>query len=180
VVERLRNAVESTGTRGWAFAVFTHSTSRTVLAASMDSIGTKPIALDRAARSAIAARYGSALHQRRDHDRQGHVRSTTVASAQVDLGQVAQLVEGHAEVCRRAECALVGAETAELPDPNVYREDELTLRLLRGDRRAHGADRGTRSKPAMPSSGFPSAGVVHAKRLHAARRVRGRAAIRRP
>jgi phosphoribosylformylglycinamidine cyclo-ligase len=46
-----------------------------------------------------------------------------VASARLDLEQVAELVEGAAEVCRRAGVALVGGETAELPD--VYRDGEL-------------------------------------------------------
>src|SRR5262249_44128672 len=46
-----------------------------------------------------------------------------VASARVDLDQVAELVEGAAEVCREAGVALVGGETAEMPD--VYRDNEL-------------------------------------------------------
>ena len=46
-----------------------------------------------------------------------------VAANRIDLEQVAELVEGAAEVCRAAGCALVGGETAELP--GVYREDEL-------------------------------------------------------
>ena len=46
-----------------------------------------------------------------------------VAANRLDLEQVAQLVEGAAEVCRAAGVALIGGETAELP--GVYREDEL-------------------------------------------------------
>ena len=46
-----------------------------------------------------------------------------VAANRIDLEQVAELVEGAAEVCRAAGVALVGGETAELPD--VYRDDEL-------------------------------------------------------
>ena len=46
-----------------------------------------------------------------------------VAANRVDLEQVAELVEGAAEVCRAAGVALIGGETAELP--GVYREDEL-------------------------------------------------------
>ncbi len=45
------------------------------------------------------------------------------AAASVDPEQVAELVEGAAEVCRQAGVALIGGETAEMPD--VYREDEL-------------------------------------------------------
>jgi phosphoribosylformylglycinamidine cyclo-ligase len=46
-----------------------------------------------------------------------------VAASELDLDQVADLVEGAAEVCRAAGVALIGGETAELP--GVYREGEL-------------------------------------------------------
>ena len=46
-----------------------------------------------------------------------------VAAAHIELDQVADLVEGAAEVCRAAGCMLIGGETAELP--GVYRDDEL-------------------------------------------------------
>jgi phosphoribosylformylglycinamidine cyclo-ligase len=46
-----------------------------------------------------------------------------VAASRIDLEQVTELVEGAAEICRAAGVALVGGETAELPD--VYRENEL-------------------------------------------------------
>ncbi|HXY85761.1 MAG TPA: phosphoribosylformylglycinamidine cyclo-ligase, partial [Gaiellaceae bacterium] len=46
-----------------------------------------------------------------------------VAANRIDLEQVAQLVDGAAEVCRAARCTLIGGETAELP--GVYRPDEL-------------------------------------------------------
>ena len=46
------------------------------------------------------------------------------AAASVDPEQVAELVEGAAEVCRAAGVALIGGETAEMPD--VYREDSST------------------------------------------------------
>src|SRR4030095_11206165 len=46
-----------------------------------------------------------------------------VAAHELDLEQVAELVEGAAEVCREAGCALIGGETAELP--GIYREEEL-------------------------------------------------------
>jgi phosphoribosylformylglycinamidine cyclo-ligase len=46
-----------------------------------------------------------------------------VAASRLDLEQVAELVEGAAEVCREAGVALIGGETAELP--GVYREGEL-------------------------------------------------------
>jgi phosphoribosylformylglycinamidine cyclo-ligase len=46
-----------------------------------------------------------------------------VAANRIDPEQVAELVEGAAEVCRAAGCALVGGETAELP--GIYQESEL-------------------------------------------------------
>jgi phosphoribosylformylglycinamidine cyclo-ligase len=46
-----------------------------------------------------------------------------VAAEEIRLDEVAELVEGAAEVCRRAGVALVGGETAELP--GIYREGEL-------------------------------------------------------
>ena len=46
-----------------------------------------------------------------------------VAAANLEIGQVAELVEGLASVCRAVGCALVGGETAELP--GVYRTGEL-------------------------------------------------------
>jgi phosphoribosylformylglycinamidine cyclo-ligase len=46
-----------------------------------------------------------------------------VAASQIELEEVAELVEGAAEVCRAAGVALVGGETAELP--GIYRDGEL-------------------------------------------------------
>jgi phosphoribosylformylglycinamidine cyclo-ligase len=46
-----------------------------------------------------------------------------VAANRIDQEQVAELVEGAAEVCRAAGCVLLGGETAELP--GIYQENEL-------------------------------------------------------
>jgi phosphoribosylformylglycinamidine cyclo-ligase len=46
-----------------------------------------------------------------------------VAAEHIELEQVAELVEGAADVCRAAGCLLIGGETAELP--GVYRDNEL-------------------------------------------------------
>jgi phosphoribosylformylglycinamidine cyclo-ligase len=46
-----------------------------------------------------------------------------VAANRIELEQVAELVEGAADVCREAGCALIGGETAELP--GIYQEEEL-------------------------------------------------------
>jgi len=46
-----------------------------------------------------------------------------VAANRIDAEQIAQLIEGAAEVCRAAGCMLIGGETAELP--GIYQEAEL-------------------------------------------------------
>jgi len=46
-----------------------------------------------------------------------------VAAGRIDQEDVAELVEGAAEICRAAGCMLVGGETAELP--GIYRDGEL-------------------------------------------------------
>ena len=49
-----------------------------------------------------------------------------VAANRIDPEQVAELVEGAAEVCREAGCAILGGETAELP--GIYRDGRARLR----------------------------------------------------
>ena len=126
VVERLRAAVESTGATGFgAFAGLYPLDETRLLAASTDSIGTKPIVARR--RGALrACGADMAAHCINDVITTGGeplFLLDYVAASRLDLEQVAELVEGAAEVCRRAGVALLGGETAELPD--VYREDEL-------------------------------------------------------
>jgi phosphoribosylformylglycinamidine cyclo-ligase len=126
VVARLRSAVESTGARGFgAFAGLHALDDRRLLAASTDSIGTKPIV----ARPRGALRncgMDMAAHTINDVITTGadpFILLDYIASAHVDLDQVAELVEGAADVCRTAGVALIGGETAEMPD--VYKPDEL-------------------------------------------------------
>ena len=172
VVERLRTAVESTGTKGFgAFAGLYPLDERTVLAASMDSIGTKPIvARPRGALRNCGA--DMAAHCINDVITTGArplLLLDYVASAQLDLEQVAELVEGAAEVCRLAGVALVGGETAELPD--VYREDELDFAAACVGivERTELID-GTRVEAGDAVLGFPSAGI-HANGFTLVRRV---------
>jgi phosphoribosylformylglycinamidine cyclo-ligase len=126
VVERLRMAVESTGATGFGhFAGLYPLDEHRFLAASTDSVGSKLL-----------------LHRRADTLRWGGMDLAAhcindvlcsgaeplffldyVAAEHIELEQVAALVEGAAEVCRRAGCMLIGGETAELP--GVYRENEL-------------------------------------------------------
>src|SRR5437667_6341252 len=128
VVERLRAAVESTGAGGFgAFAGLYPLDERRLLAASMDSIGTKPaVARERGRLRNCGA--DLAAHCVNDVITTGAeplFLLDYVAANAIDLEQVAELVEGMAEVSRAAGCALVGGETAELP--GIYRVGELDV-----------------------------------------------------
>jgi phosphoribosylformylglycinamidine cyclo-ligase len=126
VVERLRAAVESTGATGFgAFAGLYPLDDRRLLAASTDSVGTKLILARERGRLCDCGR-DLAAHCVNDVATTGArplFLLDYVAAARIELDQVAELVEGAAEVCRDAGCALVGGETAELP--GIYREGEL-------------------------------------------------------
>jgi phosphoribosylformylglycinamidine cyclo-ligase len=92
-----------------------------------------------------------------------------VAAGRLDLAEVAELVEGAAEVCRAAGVALVGGETAELPD--VYREGELDFAatcvgIVERDRVIDGSS----VREGDVVVGLPSAGV-HANGFTLVRRV---------
>jgi phosphoribosylformylglycinamidine cyclo-ligase len=126
VVGRLRAAVESTGAKGFgAFAGLYPLDERRLLAASTDGVGTKLIlARERGALRACGA--DLAAHCINDVITTGAdplFLLDYVAANRIELEQVAELVEGMAEVCRAAGCVLLGGETAELP--GIYRDDEL-------------------------------------------------------
>jgi len=81
-----------------------------------------------------------------------------VAANHVDEEQVAELVEGAADVCRRAGCVLVGGETAELP--GIYEEGEIDFAgtcvgLVDRERLIDGS----RCKSGDVVVGFPSSGL---------------------
>src|SRR5436189_6438280 len=92
-----------------------------------------------------------------------------VAANEIDLEQVAELVEGAAEICRAAGCALIGGETAELP--GVYREGELDFAATCVGLvdRTDVVD-GARIQRGDYVVGFPSAGV-HANGFNLVRHV---------
>ena len=126
VVGRLRAAVESTGARGFGrFAGLHPLDDRRLLAASTDSVGTKLILARQRGRLRVC---GADLAAHCINDvlttgAQPLVLLDYVAANRLDVEQVAELVEGAAEVCRAAGVALVGGETAELP--GIYQENEL-------------------------------------------------------
>ena len=126
VVERLRAAVESTGAESFGtFAALHPLGDGRFLAASTDGVGTKLIlARERGALHACGA--DLAAHCINDVVTCGAeplILLDYVAAGRIELEEVAELVEGAAEVCRAAGVALVGGETAELP--GIYQEGEL-------------------------------------------------------
>jgi phosphoribosylformylglycinamidine cyclo-ligase len=161
VVERLRAAVESTGATGFGhFAGLYPLDDRRFLAASTDSVGSKLLLQRRAGK----LRWGGmdlAAHCINDVACSGAdplFFLDYVAAEHIELEQVADLVEGAAEVCRRAGCMLIGGETAELP--GVYRENELDFAgtcvgIVERDRLVDGS----RCEAGDLVVGFPSDGI---------------------
>jgi len=161
VVERLRGAVESTGATGFgAFAGLYPLDERRLLAASTDSVGSKLVLSRRAGRLHDAGR-DLAAHCIGDVITTGAEPLfflDYVAAHELHLEQVAELVEGAAEVCREARCALIGGETAELP--GIYRREELDFAgtcvgIVERDLLIDG----TRCEPGDVLLGLPSSGL---------------------
>ena len=130
VVERLRAAVAATATPGaigsfGGFAGLFELDEQRLLAASTDGVGSKLILARRAGRLRWCGA-DLAAHCINDVLTTGAeplFLLDYVAANRIELEQVAELVEGAAEVCRAAGCAILGGETAELP--GIYAEDEL-------------------------------------------------------
>jgi phosphoribosylformylglycinamidine cyclo-ligase len=172
VVERLRAAAESTGATGFGAFAGLHPLDETrLLAASTDSVGTKLIlARQRGALRNCGADLGAhCINDVLTTGAEPLLFLDYVAANRIDLEQVAELVEGLADVCRAAGCALVGGETAELP--GVYREDELDFAgtcvgIVERERLIDGSS----IEAGDAVVGFPSAGV-HANGFTLVRRV---------
>jgi phosphoribosylformylglycinamidine cyclo-ligase len=172
VVERLRAAVESTGATGFgAFAGLYPLDGERVLAASTDSVGTKLI-VARARGRLRACGADLAAHCINDVITTGAeplFLLDYVAANRIEPDQVAELVEGAAEVCREAGVALVGGETAELP--GIYKDQEIDFAgtcvgVVDRDRLVDG----TKVVEGDVVVGFPSNGV-HANGFTLVRRV---------
>ena len=165
VVERLRGAVESTNGAGLAgpfgaFAGLYALDENRFLVATTDSVGSKLMLARRAGRLR-AAGADLASHCVNDVLCMGAdplFLLDYVAAARIDLEQVTELVEGVAEVCREAGCALIGGETAELP--GVYCEEELdfTITCVGSVARERLID-GSRCEPGDVVVGLPSNGL---------------------
>jgi phosphoribosylformylglycinamidine cyclo-ligase len=170
VVERLRAAVESTGAQSFgSFAALHPLGDGRFLAASTDGVGTKLIlARQRGALRACGA--DLAAHCINDVITCGAeplILLDYVAAAKVELEDVAELVEGAADVCRTAGVALVGGETAELP--GIYRDGELDFAGTCVGVVDEPLD-GSAIEPGDVVLGFPSAGV-HANGFTLVRRI---------
>lgn len=178
IVDRLRTAVESTRTPAVAgsFGVFAGLYAlddRRLLAASTDSVGSKLVLARRAGRLRWCG-MDLAAHGINDVLTTGAEPLfflDYVAANTIDEAQVVDLVEGAADVCRAAGCAILGGETAELP--GIYRDEELDFcgtvvglvdrrDLIDGSRVAEGD----------VVVGFASAGI-HANGLSLVRRIVG-------
>ena len=161
VVDRLRAAVESTGAAGFGhFAGLYPLDERRYLAASTDSVGSKLMLHRRAGK----LRWGGmdlAAHCINDVLCTGATPLfflDYVAAEHIELDQVADLVDGAAEVCRSANAMLIGGETAELP--GVYRADELDFAgTCVGIVDRHELIDGSRCAPGDTVIGFPSSGL---------------------
>ena len=178
VVERLRAAVDSTRTPGvhgafGGFAGLYALDDERLLAASTDSVGTK-LVLARRAGTLRWCGADLAAHGINDVATTGAEPLfflDYVAAGRIDPGQVAELVEGAADVCRAVGCAILGGETAELP--GIYRDEELdfcgtVVGLVRRDALVDGS----RARPGDVVLGFRSAGL-HANGFSLVRRIVG-------
>lgn len=165
LVERLRGAVESTRTAGavGAFGTFAGlyalDDSR-LLAASTDGVGSKLILARRAGKLRWTGA-DLAAHCINDVLTTGAdplFFMDYMAASSVDLEQLAELVDGAAEICRAAGCAILGGETAELP--GIYRDDELDFAgtCVGIVERSRLVD-GSRVEAGDVVIGFPSAGI---------------------
>jgi phosphoribosylformylglycinamidine cyclo-ligase len=161
VVERLRAAVESTGAAGFGrFAGLFPLDERRLLAATTDGVGSK-LMLHRRAGTLRWGGMDLAAHCIDDVVCSGAeplFLLDYVAAAHIDLEQVAELVDGAAEVCRAAGVVLVGGETAELP--GIYRDDELDFAgTCVGIVDRDDVIDGSRCMPGDMIVGFPSSGL---------------------
>jgi phosphoribosylformylglycinamidine cyclo-ligase len=178
IVERLRDAVDSTATPAvvgafGSFAGLFAVDEQRLLAASTDSVGSKLVLARRAGKLHWCGA-DLAAHCINDVLTTGAeplFLLDYVAANTIDPEQVADLVEGAAEICRAAGCAILGGETAELP--GIYREDEIDFcgTCVGAVERARLID-GTRVEAGDVVLGFRSAGI-HANGFSLVRSIVG-------
>ena len=180
IVDRLRRAaVTSTATPAvagafGAFAGLFAIDERRLLAASTDSVGSKLScsvvgAIGSAGAAPTLPRTASTTCSRPEQCLLFFL--DYVAANTIDIEQVAELIEGAADVCRVAGCAILGGETAELP--GIYREDEIdfcgtAVGVVDRDRLVDGS----RVEDGDVVVGYPSAGI-HANGFSLVRKIVG-------
>jgi phosphoribosylformylglycinamidine cyclo-ligase len=178
IVGRLREAVDGTRTSGvvgsfGAFAGLFAIDDERLLAASTDSVGSKLVLGRRAGRlrwcGADLAAHG--INDVLTTGADPLFFLDYVAASTIDPEQVAELVEGAADVCRAAGCAILGGETAELP--GIYRDEELDFcGTVVGTVRRDEVIDGSRVEPGDVVVGLPSSGL-HANGFSLVRRIVG-------
>jgi phosphoribosylformylglycinamidine cyclo-ligase len=160
IVQRLRAAVRSTGGEIGTFAGLYPLDDERFLAATTDGVGSK-ISLSRRAGRLRDAGRDLAAHCIDDVLTTGAEPLfflDYVASGSLELEEVVELVEGAAEVCREAGCAILGGETAELP--GIYQEGELDFAgTCIGLVRREDLIDGSRCEPGDVVLGLPSSGL---------------------
>ena len=134
VVERVRRAVASTRTPrvlgdlgGFAGLLSAGGYRDPVLVAGTDGVGTK-LLLQRETgrlRDSGIDLVGMCVNDVLTCGAEPALFLDYIAVGRLDAGRVADIVEGVADGCREAGCALLGGETAELPD--MYGADDLDL-----------------------------------------------------
>ena len=183
VVERIRTAVTSThgrqvlGGHGGFAGLYTPSVGDPLIAAGCDGVGTK-VLLGRA-----AGRHGGlgidlvamSVNDVITAGARPAFFMDVIVCGRVDVEVVAELVEGIAEGCRQAGCALLGGETAEHPDmmePDEYDLSGFCVAL--SERRELVS--GGRVKAGDTIVGLPSSGP-HANGFSLVRRLLERAGL---
>jgi phosphoribosylformylglycinamidine cyclo-ligase len=133
VVERIRAAVTSThgrevvGGHGGFAGLFAPSVGDPLLSAACDGAGTK-VLVGHAARRYAGLGIDTVAMSVNDVITSGGRPAfflDHITCGRIDPGLVAELVEGVAEGCRRAGCALLGGETAE--HPGMMEPDEFDI-----------------------------------------------------
>jgi phosphoribosylformylglycinamidine cyclo-ligase len=178
VVDRLRAAADATRTSAvvgsfGGFAGLFAIDERRLLAASTDSVGSKLVLARRAGKlrwcGADLAAHG--INDVLTTGAEPLFFLDYVAANTIDAEQVAELVEGAAEVCRAAGCAILGGETAELP--GIYRDDEVDFcGTVVGIVQRDALIDGSRAGAGDVVVGLPSTGI-HANGFSLVRRIVG-------
>jgi phosphoribosylformylglycinamidine cyclo-ligase len=177
VVERIRAAVTSThgrqvlGGHGGFAGLYTPSVGDPLVAAGCDGVGTK-VLLGRAAGRHAGLGIDLVAMSVNDVITSGARPAffmDVITCGRVDVEVVAELIEGVADGCRQAGCALLGGETAEHPDMMGPEEYDLAgfcvalaeRRELVSGSRAQAGD----AIIGLPSSGPHSNGFSLVRRL---------------